>query len=107
MTAAGPSAADPRRWLMLAIGLLAQAASCAFIYGLPFLLPDLRTTYHLNLAEGGLLVATPTLGVVASLVAWGAFVDRYGERLAMVIGLGLSGALLLSSLAVHGVAAIG
>jgi sugar phosphate permease len=99
--------ADPRRWLMLAIGLLAQAASCAFTYGLPFILPALRSTYHLSLPQGGLLVACPTLGVVASLVAWGAVVDRYGERLAMATGLGCSGLLLLGSLTVHGVVATG
>lgn len=103
----GAAGGDPRRWLMLAIGLLAQAASCAFIYGLPFVLPALRHDEHLSLAQGGLLVATPTLGVVATLVGWGAFVDRFGERLAMATGLGASGLLLVGAYAVHGVVGMG
>jgi sugar phosphate permease len=79
---------------MLALGLLAQAASCAFLFGLPFLLPELRQTYGLTLSQAGLLVSAPSLGLVATLVAWGAFVDRFGERLAMTLGLGLTGVLL-------------
>jgi sugar phosphate permease len=108
MTAAGSSVAlDPRRWVMLAVGIVAQAASCAFIYGLPFILPNLRHADGLTLAQGGLLVATPTLGVVASLVLWGAFVDRHGERLAMTIGLAASGVLLFVAQGVHSVVITG
>jgi sugar phosphate permease len=92
---------------MLAIGMVAQTASVAGLYGLPFLLPQLRQSEGLNLAQGGLLVATPTLGVVATLVAWGAFVDRYGERLAMSIGLGTSGLLLLATPLTHDVVTTG
>jgi sugar phosphate permease len=89
-----PVSIGRRRWLMLALGLVAQAASSAFLYGLPFLLPELRRTYGLSLAQAGLLVSAPSLGLVATLVAWGAFVDRFGERLAMSLGLGLTGALV-------------
>jgi sugar phosphate permease len=92
---------------MLALGLVAQAASCAFLYGLPFLLPELRSSYGLSLTQSGLLVSAPSLGLVATLVAWGAFVDRYGERLAMTLGLGLAGAFLALSRATDDLVVIG
>jgi hypothetical protein len=31
-----------RRWLILGLGLTAQTASCAFLYGIPFLVPAMR-----------------------------------------------------------------
>ncbi len=96
-----------RRWLMLAVGLVAQTASCAFLYGLPFLLPELRRTYGLGLTQAGLLVSAPSLGLVATLVAWGAFVDRFGERLAMTIGLAAAGVLLALSRATDDLVLVG
>jgi sugar phosphate permease len=86
-----------RRWMMLALGTTAQAMASSLVFGLPFLLPYLRRTEALTLAQGGALVAAPSLGMVVTLVAWGAFADRYGERLAIALGLGLTGALGLAS----------
>jgi len=63
------------------------------MFGLPFLLPYLRRTEGLTLAQGGALVAAPSLGMVVTFIAWGAFADRYGERLAIALGLGLTGVL--------------
>jgi sugar phosphate permease len=77
-----------RRWLILALGLLAQAATCSFIYGLPFLVPAMRAAEHLSLAAVGVVVSAPTVGLLLTLIAWGAAADRYGERIVMTIGLG-------------------
>jgi len=82
---------------MLALGTTAQAVASCLLFGLPFLLPYLRRTEGLTLAQGGALVAAPSLGMVVTLIAWGAFADRYGERLAIALGLGLTGVLGLIS----------
>ncbi|MDX3097149.1 MFS transporter [Streptomyces sp. ME01-24h] len=94
-----------RRWLMLALGTAAQTAACAFVYGVPYLAAALRETAHLALPQIGLLIACPTAGLVAALVAWGAAADRYGER--VVIATGLAGAAALLAVAAGPVGATG
>ncbi|MEV0065133.1 MFS transporter [Amycolatopsis sp. NPDC050768] len=84
-----------RRWLILALGLAAQTASCSFLYGLPFLIPAMRAADDLTLAEAGTVVAAPSIGLLLTLIVWGAAADRYGERLIMALGLGGSGLLLV------------
>src|SRR5262245_25327750 len=96
-----------RRWLMLGLGTLAQTASCAFLYGLPYLLPTIRHDEHLSLAQGGALVAAPTIGVILALIPWGAAADRFGERIVMAAGLGLAGVVLLATHATHDVWSLG
>lgn len=76
-----------RRWLVLAIGVFSQASACAFVYGIPFLVPQLRDTFGLSLAAVGVYVAAPTAGLLLTLVAWGAAADRFGERRVMALGL--------------------
>jgi MFS family permease len=87
----------PNRWAMLSLGLAAQAAGCAFMYGLPFLLPDFRAEYGLTLAQAGVLVGAPSAGMLATLIAWGWVADRFGERLAMTAGLALAGGFLVAA----------
>jgi sugar phosphate permease len=84
---------------MLALGTSAQAVATSLLFGLPFLLPYLRRAEGLTLVQGGALVAAPSLGMVVTLIAWGAFADRYGERLAIALGLGLTGLLGLAAAA--------
>ncbi|WP_374202771.1 MFS transporter [Amycolatopsis sp. GM8] len=99
MVAMGESAVlgteSKRRWGILALGLSAQTASCSFLYGIPFLVPAMRAADGLSLAQAGTVVAAPSVGLLLTLIAWGAAADRYGERLVMAIGLGVSGLLLL------------
>ncbi|MGZ4655149.1 MAG: MFS transporter [Oryzihumus sp.] len=92
-----PAEPAPRRWLMLALGTAAQTAASTLLFGLPFLLPALREEDQLTLAQAGALVAAPSLGLVLTLILWGAFADRYGERLALWSGLGLTGVLALAA----------
>ncbi|MFJ4851197.1 MULTISPECIES: MFS transporter [unclassified Streptomyces] len=89
-----------RRWLMLALGTAAQTAACAFVYGIPYLAAALRDSGHLSLPRVGLLIACPTVGLVAALVAWGALADRHGERVVIATGLGGAGVLLAVTCAV-------
>ncbi|HEY0497637.1 MAG TPA: MFS transporter, partial [Kutzneria sp.] len=79
----GTVAENPRRWLILGLGLSAQAAACTFLYGLPFLVPEVRAVEGLSLAQVGVLVSAPTVGLLLTLIAWGAAADRYGERIVM------------------------
>jgi sugar phosphate permease len=97
----------PRRWLMLALGTAAQTAACAFVYGIPYLAAGLRTTQRLSLTQVGILVACPALGLLLTLVAWGAAADRYGERVVIAIGLGLAALLLAVAYMAHGMVLLG
>jgi MFS family permease len=95
---------------MLALGTTAQAVASSLVFGMPLLLPYIRRTEGLTLAQGGALVAAPSLGMVVTLIAWGAFADRYGERLAIALGLGLTGVFGLASAGIsgyHNTAALG
>ena len=101
------ASAGNRRWLMLALGTAAQTSSFAFVYGLPYLIPTLRHTERLNLAQAGVLVACPTVGLLLALYAWGAATDRYGERVVLASGLGLATLSLAGALPVHGLVMLG
>ena len=80
-----------RRWVMLGVGLLDQAVSAYFVHGAAFLIPELNRM-GLSLSQAGALVAAPTIGIMLTLVAWGVFVDHFGERRALTIGLALTAA---------------
>jgi sugar phosphate permease len=96
-----------RRWYILAAGIAAQATASSFLYGLPFLIPELQRAAGVSLAEAGVLVSAPLLGLLLALIAWGAAADRYGERTVMATGLAASGGLLLASLTLPGLALFG
>ena len=89
----GTGAGD-RRWVILALGVCAQASACAFVYGAPFLVPQLRDALGLSLASVGRYVAAPVVGLLLALVAWGAAADRFGERRVMATGLLLGSAAM-------------
>ncbi|MER7210926.1 MULTISPECIES: MFS transporter [Streptosporangium] len=101
---AAPTPGDTgrKRWLMLGLGVAAQAVACVFVYGVPYLVPELRSTEHLSLAQAGVVISAPTIGLMAALVAWGAAADRYGERVVLGLGLALSTLILFAGLMVHG-----
>ncbi|MGK5557810.1 MFS transporter, partial [Actinomadura kijaniata] len=100
------SPAGRRRWLVLTVGMLAMTASCAFQFGLAYLIPTLRAQ-GLSLAEAGLLAAAPNAGLLATLIAWGAAADRWGERIVLSLGLGMAGIVLLVATTVHDPVALG
>ncbi|RLK60324.1 MFS transporter [Actinokineospora cianjurensis] len=92
-----------RRWWILAIAVAAQAAVTSLVYGLPFMLPQLRAELGLSLTEGGTLAVAPVLGVLVALIAWGAATDRFGERLVMGIGMAGTGLAGLAAASTTGV----
>lgn len=84
----GPAA----RVLMLVLGLAAQTASAIVSHGAAFLIPALQADRGLSLGEAGVVVAMPTVGVMLTLIAWGALADAVGERIVLAIGLLLTAA---------------
>lgn len=80
--------------------MTAQASISAVQLGLPAVAPEIRDELGLSLAATGALLAASTLGIIATLLAWGALADRIGERAVIGIGLtGAAGALALGSAA--------
>lgn len=97
----------PRAWLNLGLGVGAQAAGTVFINTPAFLILLLHTQRGLTLAEAGLLAAAPTVGMVLTLFAWGALVDRIGERWVITAGLALTAIAAFLAMTVDGYVAIG
>jgi len=91
-----------RRWAMLAASTLAQASAAVMMHGPAFLIPVLHEREGLSLAEAGLVAAAPTVGVMLTLVAWGALTDRIGERRVLLSGLGATAAAGTLSVLVEG-----
>ena len=79
-----------RAWVMLGVGVAAQAATTVFVSTPAFLIPLLHTERGLSLAQAGVLAAAPTFGMVLTLIAWGALADRVGERWVIAGGLALT-----------------
>jgi sugar phosphate permease len=98
---------DRRRWTILVVGVFAQAATCTFLYGLPMLVPALRADEHLSLFGASLLVSAPIVGLLATLILWGALADRHGERVVILSGVGASAVLLGAISVVPGTVALG
>ncbi|RFA14966.1 MFS transporter [Subtercola boreus] len=93
---------------MLALGLLAQVAGTIVVTTPAFLVPSLNADRGLSLAEAGLVVAAPSVGMVLTLILWGALADRIGEHWVIAAGLAVAalaalGALLAGELVVTGV----
>jgi len=96
-----PVRVPARAWIMLALGVLWLAASTIVVSSPAFLIPLLHTRLGMPLAEAGLFSAAPGIGVLATLVAWGYLVDRYGERWIMAGGLASAAVLLGAAASVH------
>jgi sugar phosphate permease len=88
------------RWVVMGAVLAGQAALGTVQHGLPALGPALRSSLGLSLSQVGLVFSGVAFGTSATLLAWGWFADRVGERAA--IGCGLiagSGALVAAAFA--------
>lgn len=97
----------PRAWGMLALGVAAQAAGSVFISTPAFLIPLLHLERGLSLTEAGTLASAPSLGLVLTLIAWGALADRIGERWVIAAGLAIAALAALGALLVTGYVGLG
>jgi sugar phosphate permease len=96
-----------RAWTVLALGLGAQISGTVFVSAPAFLIPLLHSERGLTLAQAGLLAATPTVGMVLTLIAWGALADRIGERWVIAGGLALTALAALGAIQAQGYVALG
>lgn len=83
---------------MLAFGVIAQASSTVFVSTPAFLIPLLHTERGLSLAQAGLLASAPTLGLVITLIGWGALSDRIGERWVIASGLAITAVVAFAAM---------
>ncbi|MCW2771193.1 MAG: major facilitator superfamily 1 [Aeromicrobium sp.] len=90
-----PVASDNYKWVVLGVGMFAQASTSTFFQGLGAIGPAIRTQHGLSLGQLGLLLGAPMAGFVVTLLAWGAATDRFDERAVMTIGLAATAAFLL------------
>lgn len=80
------------RHFVLGLSTLAAVGSSVVHMGTPFLIPALTAT-GLSLPTAGLIAAMPAAGIVVTLIVWGWFVDVFGERAALSLGLGSTAAM--------------
>ncbi|HET9874331.1 MAG TPA: MFS transporter, partial [Mycobacterium sp.] len=95
------------RWSVVIIALLATLCSFVFINGIAFVIPMLETKRDTNLAVAGLLASMPSFGMVLTLFAWGAVLDRIGERIVLAVGSALTAAATFAAASMHSLAAVG
>lgn len=98
--------ASPNRWLMLGVSMWAQVAGTVFVNAAPFLIPYLHLRRGLSLVEAGLVASAPLIGMMLTLIAWGAVVDRIGERTTMALGLFLVAAASAAAASTTSIAAL-
>lgn len=85
------------RWLVLGIGVAAQASFSAAISGIPVTGPSMRSAYHLSNTMLGLVLGAIYLGIAVSEIVWGLWTDRFGERRILLLGLASTAAVLVVS----------
>ncbi len=91
-------AGDRYRWVVLAGGAVAVASGAAmFVTGLPVLAPTLQDELDLSIGQVGLLLAAAWVGSTLTLLPWGLAADRYGERVALALGLGACAVFLAAA----------
>ena len=85
------------RWAILAVGVGAQMAVSALRQGLPALGPTLQAHFSLSLPQLGVILGSVSVGIVLTLIPWGALADRLGERPVISVGLAGTGAALAAA----------
>lgn len=75
------------RWLILAIGVLAQMTFATAFGGIPVAGVIMREHYHFSIGQLGFVLGCMGLGVAASEIIWGALTDRLGDKIVLITGL--------------------
>lgn len=89
-----------RATAVLAAVLSAQITFAIVLRGIPGLLPEVREEFDVSVAEVGFVVFAPGIGMLLTMLLWGTYADRHGERWALPVGMfGVSAALVLAALA--------
>ncbi|HMS24903.1 MAG TPA: MFS transporter [Acidimicrobiia bacterium] len=100
--------ATPRKaWLMLGLGVASQAVGVVFASTPAFLIPLLHSQRGMSLGNAGLLSSTPFVGMMLTLVAWGAVTDRFGEKWVISAGLFLTSIAGVGAMVAHSYVVLG
>jgi MFS family permease len=75
------------RWRLLAVVVAVQSVGTWLSNAPLFLIAHLHLAQGMSLPRAGLLASAALLGAMLTLVAWGALVDRIGERRSLILGL--------------------
>ncbi|WP_245569690.1 MFS transporter [Gordonia shandongensis] len=87
------SAHDPttaQRWAMLVCSLVAAMTTTCATAGVAYVIPALHEQQGVSLTAAAALAAIPTIGLTLTIVAWGAALDRFGERRILLVSLGIT-----------------
>lgn len=80
----------PHRWLLLGVSVGAQALTTWLANAPLFLIAHLHLDRRMSLSAAGLVASTTLVGGMLTLIAWGAVVDRIGERCTLLIGMSIA-----------------
>lgn len=75
-----------QRWAILVCALIAAMTATAATSGFAYVIPAL-TEDGMTLGTASLLAAIPTVGITAAIIAWGAALDRFGERSILLLSM--------------------
>jgi len=95
------------RWSVVVVALIATLCSFVFINGIAFVIPMLETKRETNLAMAGLLASMPSFGMVLTLFAWGALLDRIGERIVLSVGSALTALATFAAASMQSLVGVG
>lgn len=94
--AAGKAFGASHRWKVLGVGVAANAGFSAVAAGIPTTAVWMRTGYHLDNAQLGLVLGATGLGIALSELPWGLATDKLGDRPVLVAGLAGTALALLT-----------
>lgn len=87
-TAGSPATiTNTRAWTMLACSLLAAMTTTCATAGVAYVIPELHRAQGMSLSSAAALAAIPTIGLTLTIIAWGAALDRFGERRVLIVSL--------------------
>lgn len=75
-----------RRWWILVVSMTAAITTTAVVNCTAFLIPQLIRE-GLSVQRAGLFAAAAPAGLLLTTIAWGAMIDRYGERRVLLISM--------------------
>ncbi|MGB3605010.1 MAG: MFS transporter [Gordonia sp. (in: high G+C Gram-positive bacteria)] len=78
---------NARAWTMLACALIAAMTTTCATAGVAYVIPELHRAHAMSLSSAATLAAIPTIGLTLTIIAWGAALDRFGERRVLLVSL--------------------